>query len=111
MHNSIKRATNTTPIERHLKKIKSMASLSHRPVEAVVNIPVFMLPHNDLSSIPEESEVYQGFYVRMSLKPHRARRFAGLMSLSNLDKRAMDRMATTQLEFRSFYRSDLAQAV
>ena len=67
-------------------------------------VPVFMLPHNKLSPIPEDGEVFQGFYVRMSLKPHQERRFLGLMSLSNIDEEIMERSATTELEFRHYCR-------
>ena len=70
--------------------------------EEPADVPVFMLPHNDLSPIPEDGEVYQGFFVRMSLKPHQQRRYSGLMSLSNLDREAIEKSATMELEFRSY---------
>ena len=67
-------------------------------------VPVFMLPHNDLSPIPEDGEVFQGSFVRMSLEPHRERRYLGLMSLSDVDEEAIENLATTGLEFRHYCR-------
>jgi hypothetical protein len=72
--------------------------------EGPAEVPVFMLPRNNLSAIPEDGEIFQGFSVRLSLKPHQDRRYSGLMSLSNLDKEAIERSATTELEFRSYCR-------
>jgi hypothetical protein len=101
-------------IKQQKKKSKRMACFLYSeeadPVEALVEVPVFMLPHNDLFTIPEESEIYQGFYIRMSLIPHQERTYSGLMPLSNLDMRAMDRSATTRLEYRFYCRPARARA-
>ena len=82
----------------------AMNSMESNAREEPATVPVFMLPHNELSPIPEDGEVYQGFSVRMSLKPHQERRYAGLMSLSNIDKQLMDKSATTELEFKQYCR-------
>lgn len=88
------------------RQIKSaMKSSETDSKEEPARVPVFMLPHNKLSPIPEDGEVFQGFCVRMSLKPHQERRFLGLMSLSNLDEEIMEKSATTELEFRHYCRS------
>ena len=69
-------------------------------------IPVFMLPHKDLATIPEDREIHEGFLVRMSVRPHRPdeRRFSGLVSISDLDAPKLLEMSavTTNVEFRSF---------
>lgn len=90
-------------IKKQLKKA-AMKSTETNSKKEPAQIPVFMLPHNDLSPIPEDGEVYQGFYVRMSLKPHHERIYSGLMSLSNLDEEAIEKSATTELEFRQYCR-------
>ena len=61
-----------------------------------------MLPHNELSTIPEEAEIQQGFFLHMALPPHRTRVFTGLVSISNPDQLAIEKSATTAVEFRSF---------
>lgn len=93
------------------KKLKKQFKAAIKSTEEQTNpkkepaqVPVFMLPHNDLSPIPEDGEVYQGFYVKMSLKPHHERIYSGLMSLSNLDEEAIEKSATTELEFRHYCR-------
>ena len=87
------------------QQLKSAMKSSDSVVrEAPATVPVFMLPHNDLSTIPEDGEVYQGFSVKLSLKPHQERRYAGLLSLSNIDKEVMEKSATTELEFKQYCR-------
>mmetsp|Transcript_20837 Transcript_20837/g.42899 ORF Transcript_20837/g.42899 Transcript_20837/m.42899 type:complete len:156 (-) Transcript_20837:1781-2248(-) len=91
------------------KKLKkqfkaAMKSTETNSKKEPAQVPVFMLPHSALSPIPEDGEVYQGFYVRLSLKPHQERIYSGLMSLSNLDEEAIEKSATTELEYRHYCR-------
>jgi len=101
-------ATVSKPTRRHSNKTKTVyrsSSPSARkaiPDRVPARVPVFMLPQNDVSTIPEDSEIHQGFSVNMTLQPHRTRIFSGLMSLSNIDKPAIDQSATTSVQFRSF---------
>ena len=81
---------------------KSSNATTAVPARGRARIPVFMLPHNRLLAIPEESEIREGFCVRTCEQPHQERRFLGLMSLSYIDERAMARSATTAVEFKSF---------
>ena len=91
-------------IKKGAKVIRMVYSRSSTPVKAPIQIPVFMLPHNDhLSMIPEESEVRQGFFLRISLKPHKERSFSGLMSLADADNGLVEQSATLAVEFRSFF--------
>lgn len=92
----------------HSKKVKivfqsdSPSTSPKIPKKVAAQVPVFQLPLNDLSSIPEEAEIHRGFFVNMKLQPHQTRRFSGLMSISEPDKDAIEKTATTDVEYRSF---------
>ena len=94
--------------KRHSKKFKVVYKSSSDcetkalPARIPARIPVFQLPHNDLPTIPEDSEIHQGFFVNMTTQPHQTRIFSGLMSMSNPDRMAIEKSATTAVEFRSF---------
>lgn len=85
---------------------RSSAAYKAIPSTVAAAIPVFMLPHDDdllATAIPEEAEIREGFMVNMALPPHRHRVFTGLVSISDPDlPRAIERTATTAVEFRSF---------
>jgi hypothetical protein len=65
-------------------------------------IPVFQLPLNDISTIPEGAEIHKGFIVRVPLQPHRERRFSGLLSLSNTNDLVIGGLAASSIKFDSF---------
>jgi hypothetical protein len=76
------------------------------PARIPAKVPVFMLPQNeDLRTIPEEAEIHQGFNLNMTLQPHQTRVFSGLVSMEDPKKikTAIERSATTAVEYRSFH--------
>jgi hypothetical protein len=85
-----------------------------RTTNTLSPVPVFMLPHGRyLKSIPEEAAVHQGFFLKVSRQEQQTEeerpktRFSGLMSLSHPNKPAIERSATTAIEFQSFAWSDI----
>merc|ERR1719159_1990098 len=64
-----------------------------------VLVPVFMLPQTDLTTIPEDNEIHQGFLVHLCTKLHQKRRFIGLMSLSEPDKQLLRQSETTSVKY------------
>ena len=81
---------------------KSLSTPSNHPVF----VPVFMLPRKDLSTIPENEEIHEGYVVHMSLKPYREQVFVGLMSLSKLDepdKQIFKESMAKFVKYRSFF--------
>jgi hypothetical protein len=87
------------------------ASCQEQPASRkIAMIPVFFLPSNiHLASIPENAEVYRGYFVHMTLMPHKSenRRFSGLMSLSNPDERTIRKTVSKCIDFKSFARSNI----
>ena len=81
---------------------KSSPTSNGRAKEAPARIPVFMLPHTDLATVPEDEEIHGGFLLHMVVRPHHKRRFAGLIALSDVDERCLERSAATSVKFRSF---------
>ena len=71
-----------------------------------IEVPVFALPRTDLPIIPERAELHQGFFVNMTLSDdcryQRRRSFTNLMSMQNPDKQALEKTATTNVQYRSF---------
>ena len=100
-------AINTSP-KQHSKKVQiiyqSPTDCATRALSPKVpaQVPVFMLPQNDLLTIPEEAEIRLGFNVNMTLQPHQTRVFTGMMPMNNPDKEAIEQSATTNVEFRSY---------
>ena len=68
----------------------------------LARVPVFMLPNKELITIPEDAEIREGFLLYLSEKPHKERRFVGLVSLSSPDERILQRSATNFVKYRSF---------
>lgn len=104
-------ASQISPKRRQHSKLVYQSSSHQRssykaiPSSVAAAIPVFMLPHDEdllSTAIPEEAEIREGFMVNMALPPHRHRVFTGLVSISDPDPRAIERTATTAVEFRSF---------
>ena len=88
---------------RHAKKMKVVyQSPTPHARTTTAEIPVFMLPQEELAMIPEEAEMHEGFLFNLALPPHRNRFFTGLVSISNPDKTAIERSATNSVIFGSY---------
>ena len=81
---------------------KSSPAIHGLAKEAPAQIPVFMLPHRDLPTVPEEKEFHEVFVLKMALKPHNQRRFLGLMSLYDIEKSNLAQSAMTNIKFKSY---------
>ena len=100
--NQNKRSISPKSLRRSLKMAIRKPAKESSP--SIAEIPVFMLPadHHGLPTIQEDDQLFQGYTVQMSLKPHSERRYSGLMSLAFLDRERMAKSATTALEFKSY---------
>jgi len=100
--NQNKRSISPKSLRRSLKMAIRKPAKESSP--SIAEIPVFMLPadHHGLPTILEDSQLFQGYTVQMTLKPHSERRYSGLMSLAFLDRERMAKSATTALEFKSY---------
>ena len=86
-----------------------MTELKDKLPTAKVEIPVFMLPRNDLATIPEDEEIHEGFFLQLlpSLlppppPPHRLW-FLGLMAMDD----GFFSDTTSDIHYRKFsYRID-----
>ena len=85
---------------------KSKLSIPSHDENDDIEVPVFALPRTDLPIIPERAELHQGFFVNMTLSDdcryQRRRSFTNLMSMQNPDKQALEKTATTNVQYRSF---------